>query len=249
MKKLLLTIFAVAALVACDKDAIDTDLAPSNIVEPIESVEAINASVELDIDALSARLQRLANAKGMESKESSTSKINGIGAYLTVISGVSNNNFYEFVSSDDINMCDAPALFDVVYLVQNSDYHIEVRLIAPSGSTSQRITTIPLDVRTLFTFSFTEALGVDLSTFNPTIVDGAGIPKFTVGSDLFNLACASDYYEVTDAPFPLRGHLATISAANAASILNIWGGSSLNYAGTSMDAVVTEIETQIKNGQ
>ena len=245
MKKVLLTLFDVAAIfTACDKDStVAQDLSLSEDVEV--SVGNLSSNINLDIDALSARLIRMADSKDPQLKNNESGRtITGPGAYLTVISGVSNNNFYEFVSSDDINMCDAPAGFDVVYLVQNSDYHIEVRIGAPSGSSSTLITTIPLDVRTLFTFSFTEALGVDLSNFSPTIVDGNGTPKFTVGSTDFNLACASDYYEVTSAPFPLRGYLATVT--DAAGISTVCGGSSLNYAGTDEAAVRAAIDADIK---
>ena len=243
MKKLLLTLFAVAAIVACQKEE------NSNMgIHPDASIDNVvvgsNSNMDLDLNALSNRLIRLSNTKGMELKPNEEGKINGVGAYITVISGVSDGNFYEFVSSDNINMCDAPVGFDVVYLVQNADYNIEVRIGAPSGEGSTRIALIELDVRILFTLSFTEGLGVDLSTFTPTIVDGSGTPKFTLGSTLFNLACASDYYEITDAPFPLSGHLATIT--NAAGISTVFGGSSLNYAGTTLADVKAAIERDIK---
>ena len=50
MKKILLTLFAVAAVViACDKDALDQDV---NNINVLEQAEEINASVDLDTDAI-----------------------------------------------------------------------------------------------------------------------------------------------------------------------------------------------------
>ena len=63
----------------------------------------------------------------------------------------------------------------------------------------------------------------------------------------FDYSCdLSGYYNVTPAPFPLTGFLATIT--NAAGVQADFGGSSPNFAGTNRDDVVREIESHIMDG-
>ena len=61
-----------------------------------------------------------------------------------------------------------------------------------------------------------------------------------------NTVTASDYYTITDAPFPLTGKLATMNSGYA-SAAGWPGGVSLNYAGTTEAAVVSAIEADIMN--
>ena len=59
---------------------------------------------------------------------------------------------------------------------------------------------------------------------------------------------ASRFYQITDAPFPLRGKLATMRDGYA-SMAGWPGGTSLNYAGTTEQAVVDAIEANILDAQ
>ena len=250
MKKILLTIFVFAAIIACEKDAYDNDDVTN--INVLEQAEEINASVEttsstgLDVEALTARLTRLAgNTKGVTRKlNSSTAKTGGAGSHIKLISGVetTSNIYYEFLFSDDISLCNLPnfTYLETIWLVLNSANETEIRAIAPSGEDSFLVGTITADLSFLYEITFSEGLFVDLSDLSVDVVSGESQADITLGSVNFDLSCEGILYEVTPAPFPLRGFLATKIAG--ATFPN---ATPSNYAGTDRNDVVRAIETNI----
>ena len=254
MKKILLTLFAVAAIfVACDKDAYDQEITNINV---LEQAEEINASVEssVDIDALTATLNRLSNnRKNYQPKPSNdTAKTGGAGAYIAIVGGVNSGSFYEFLFSNDLAPCnlDDYSYLETVYLVLNAANETEIRLLAPSGSPTESLLvgTITDDFSFLYTITISEGLKVVLSS---SVIDhqpdSSASLSFAFGSDTFDFSCGVDLtgaYDVMPAPFPLTGFLARINSDFDFTGLD---ANALNYAGSSREDVVREIENDIMN--
>ena len=75
MKKILLTLFAVAAVfVACDKDNLDQDITNINV---LEQAEEINASVDIDFDSYKNQLESLMGIIVKEGTPKSTTRRGG----------------------------------------------------------------------------------------------------------------------------------------------------------------------------
>lgn len=244
MKKLLFTIFTIVAFVACDKDAFeDNDITNINVLEQAEEINAsVDANVDLDIDALTTRLLQLNEKAGKlpaKLRSNETAKTGGAGSHIKYISGVNSNIFYEILFSDDIAICNfaSYSYLDTIYLVLNSANETEIRYTAPSGSTSILLGTITDDLSFLYAVTFSEGLSVALGDLTVTTVNGEGSADFTFGSVNIDLGCEGVAYEVTDAPFPLSGFLATK--------IGSYTGTFLNYAGTDRAAVIRAIETDI----
>ena len=246
MKKLLLTIFTVAMLVACNKDAFDQDVENINVLDQTEissDISGIDANLDIDVDAITERLEGIASRmKSFDRKDRSTART--AGGYIKLSSGASNGIYYEFVYSDDVLLCNeaSHSFLEEIFLVLNSSNETEIRLIAPSGGDSILVSTITTDFSFLFAITITEGLRVNLADGSYNLVNGQGTPSFTFGSETFAFNCDGTYYSITPAPFPLRGFLATIIDGALPT-----GMSSSNYAGTDEAAVKAAIENDIRN--
>ena len=242
MKKLLLTIFAITALVACDKDAYDQDVVNINVVE---QAEEINASIDIDydIDGLIDRLLDLdLNSKSISGKGSASTArtVNAdvaCAADARSLSGYTNYLSYEIFSRGSSNFglirsegnlpvaAFSPIL--TIWLAHSSGDNFDVVVNGNVVSSGTSAGLIGL-------FAVPNLVSVE-NLNDRFIYTGAGTTA-AAGLDCLN---ASDYYDVQPAPFPLNGFLATINAALPA------GKTSANYAGTTMEAVINAINADI----
>ena len=223
MKKILLTLFAVAAIfVACDKDGLDQEITNINVLEQAEEINAsVEVSSDIDLEALTARLVRLSeNSKQYPKKDRSTART--AGGYIVIAGIVDGNNYYEYLFSDDIPYCDLPSGILELFLVPNGTT-LDIKI---GSETAPTINNIDVDLTGLFTLTLSEGLKVDLTTLDVELVDGSGAPSFTfAGGDAKDFTCAGwefddasgmwshpDFgsYRITAAPFPLSGLLATV---------------------------------------
>ena len=268
MKKVLLTLFAVAAVfVACDKEAID-------IQEPIASeLEDINVSSPIIVDA-EAFINSLAS--NVTAEEISDFKNNASSARTGAAGsdwihaifftfGSSNIPLVYLNSEAEAEVCAEGGQVSVLYTLET----------APSGATRLKIeaidgtgaaqavqySNIGSSLRTAYNTLFAGGLGY-LSRANAdfTGVTTGSVPQLaTLAGQGIDFACGAadewtsdasglytnpaypgSSYRLTPAPFPLTGFLATI--VDMAS-----GSSSANYAGTGEDAVKDAIEGDIEN--
>ena len=246
MKKLLLTIFAIAAIVACDKDAYDQEVTNINV---LEQAEEINASVELSDDEILDIVDSVLgiNIKKGSTRGNKTSTRKGDDRVTLHIFQFNGVNHIAFVDDTNDDLCFNPqtgfTLLSSVHLnKQTGSNNIEVTL----GEDTAVISTVNGDYSALFNLNFNLIMQLDAS-------GAVSLQEFytahnvgTVGGNTVRFGCATEYYRVTDAPFPLNGHLATIT--DAAGLTAAFGGSSRNFAGTSSSTVVSTIEAEIMNG-
>ena len=269
MKKILLTLFAVAAIfVACDKDALDQDITNINV---LEQAEEINASVDVDFNTLKNQLEGLMGA---------TSKI-GVSRSTTQRGGDNGDNWIELTAFNGTG-ADSNAIFAHVYTegnelacydgftyngapVTTSTYSFD-----PDGRTpgSVGILTIEVDGATqdfdireplratyitnfgssfnaVYRVATTSNGGFSVSGSQPNAGDftfaacDSWTPVSPDGIGVYNNPVqTTESYTIYRAPFPLDGYLATYTGST---------GSSLNYAGTSLAAVIAQIECDIND--
>ena len=180
MKKiiLLLTVLTLG-VIACDKNELG-DMDSSSINTPIEMEDV---KMDLDLDVLTSRLSRLSDqyANDNVKNSASTAKEAVAGSYITLISGVDNGKYFEFLFSDDIESCNVSnySYLETIYLVLNSSNHTEIRVGDHSGTSSLLLGTIESNFSFLYTITFSEGLLVDLSSFTTSIVDGNSGTSFT----------------------------------------------------------------------
>ena len=248
MKKLLLTLFAVAAIVACQKEE------TSNLgMHPEASIDAQIVSSGSD-DLTESEILDIVDSilgtnlmKGSEQGDvlSSGKADDRITLHIFQLNGTNHIAFVDD-SNDDFcfNTQDGFLLLSSVHLnKQSGSNNIEVTL----GESTNVLSTVNGDFASLFALNFNliMQLGADGSVSSQDIYSAHNVGS--IGGNTVRFGCAGNYYAVTDAPFPLNGHLATIT--DAAGLALAFGGSSLNYAGTDMAAVTSTIEAQILNGQ
>ena len=250
MKKLLLTLFAVAAVfVACDKEeAID-------IQEPtvIEMDEA-NASIEISDDFIDGLVSRLSNYEvapknGPSSARttSTTPCADNVDA-TPVIGGVSYTNRFDLdyfansgqnyllVRSEDAS---ATAEFTPTFsfaLAKNSDNRLVV-IINGAATVRGTLSTTFSNLFEIPGFSLVETADADLNYSGDSTLAAAGLECSGGGVDY------TGFYTVTPAPFPLTGFLARITG----DLTGIGNGTSLNYAASTEAAVREAIENDIRN--
>ena len=247
MKKLLLTLFAVAAIVACDKDAFDQDTYDINVVE---AAEEINATVETaSEDSILTLLENLRSANLPKAERGDANATAKGSDYLNLTFFTFGNEPYiTFLdeSNDDITcILEAPGVTNV-----NSIFFDNVNgdgsAIAVETADETVVTTVTGDFAAFFAGSENSIIKLTptydivaseaLNAHNRVTVSGADI----------KLACAADYFDITNAPFPLNGFLATID--DVAGLQAAFGGSSLNYAGTTESSVMDAIKANIMDG-
>ena len=251
MKKLLLTIFAIAAIVACDKDAYDNDDVTN--INVLEQAEEINASVELPNDDVLDIINSVLGTNLMKGSERGEHNLaskadNRVTMHLFSRAGVTGLALVDDTNDRFcFNAIDGVVFLNSVHLnKQSGSNNIEVTL----GENPEVISTLNGDYSTLFNTPINLLLMLD----SAGLITEQGIFNSydvgTAGSTVIRFGCAGDYYSTDDAPFPLDGHLATIT--DALGITNAFGGSSRTFAGTNMEGangVIATIEAEIINGQ
>ena len=241
MKKLLLTLFAVAAVfVACDKDAVDVQ--ETVVVEVVEDAPLMD--LDIDYDLIITRL----TGKEFSSKGASSARTNANVACADderdglTIGGSTDYISYEFTTINGVNYgvirseaLTRTAPFNrVVNLVfvnlGNNDVGVYVNGNLVSTLNIPAFT--PLFDNSILASAFVEVLDANFVYTGDSNIADAGLSCIYAGQ----------YYEVTPAPFPLNGFLATLNGVALPA-----GKSSANYAGTTREAVVTAIENDIVN--
>ena len=241
MKKVLLTIFAVAAVfVACDKEAVE-------LQDPIAvEISEANASLDIDVD-IEGIIGRLSNKdfssiKGIADASRNTGSTpcaEDVRDGLT-IEGSTDYLSYEIASIGGAN-----------YAIIRDEMHSPLGAFTPLVTVffvnkGSNITDVVIggNVVSSFTNSGFAGLYAD-GTVGGGFIEGlSSVYVYTGDSTVAaaGLGCiyAGQYYDVTPAPFPLNGFLATLN-----NVALPTGKSSANYAGTDRDAVIRAIEGDI----
>ena len=271
MKKILLTLFAVAAIVACDKDDMYNDSSSINV---LQEAEEIGASVDLEIDAESF-INGLANSVTKEEianyEASKLTKRTGAAntEWLHVVFftfGSSNTPLAYLRSDDTAEICAEGGQISVIYTLEtagNGNSRLKIERIDGDGTVRPAsYSNIGASLRTNYATLFSNTID-RVYRANPGfsgIVPGT-VPSLTLlanngidfvcgpvdewindGTGLWTNPVYPGYsYRTTTAPFPLSGFLATIVTKPSGDV-------SANYAGTGMSDVTGAIETDIENG-
>lgn len=173
MKKLLYTLILGLLVVSCDKSYEES-------IETPQASQEIILENPVDINELQNRLIRLLDSsKDFPQKGPSSART--AGDHIKLISGTSNGVYFEFLFSDDIEVCnlESYSYLSTIYLVLNADNHTEIRVGAASGDGSLKLGTIEVDLSFLYTITFSEGLRVNLSDLAVNLVDGMGGTSFT----------------------------------------------------------------------
>ena len=241
MKKILLSLFAIATVfVACDKEAIDAQ-------EPTAvELEEINVTVQNEIDAsIVFDLLRGADISSNDAPKGSASSDRTL-------------------SSDcaDGRSTRSGDRLDISLITHASGLHAVIRSeeeIPLTGSPDAAFSlikngnTINITVGTTAAGSFPSNAGLDGLFGIANLLDISRVDQelFVLQANIaaadLGLDCSpiQGLYEVTPAPFPLNGWLATIKANVGTASFT---GSSFNYAGTDRASVEAAIEADILDG-
>ena len=245
MKKLLLTIFAIAAIVACEKDAYDNDDVTN--INVLEQAEEIGASVEgsLSISTVDLILDYLVeNTNNLEtSKKGDNVSTRKGDDYINVVLFSEGGFTYIglFDNSNDDVCFNGKTISQ--YFWDNSAGDGSVLSIEDTSGNVLR--TINGDFATLFSDGLNSITQISLTPTSLTINGSENLTAIntatTVGVE-HNFVCAEGKYRITDAPFPLNGKLGTIINQT------MFKGTARNFAGTLEADVIREIEAEIVNG-
>ena len=261
MKKLLLTIFVFAAIVACEKDAYDNDATSINV---LEQAEEINASVDN-----SSKEEGLSLVKELFFSQNISQKINKKTASTARTSTVEDCHDNRPAGSNfiDAQAFPHPTISGQFWFVVRGTGDIPLRLnrnlvrIQIPSSASEDILLLlfvqdaqgnfgqPIELaRIPYESSLADLVPLLAGQVDTDLVTAYGVSQTPTTYETpvdAGIDCAGALYEVTPAPFPLSGFLATILPG---ADLTSYGGSSANYAGTDRDAVIREIERDIRDG-
>ena len=247
MKKLLLSLFAIATMfVACDKEAVDiqepTTVEISEANATIEGPAGMSEGDILDIvnSVLGTSFRKGSEVGDLASAEKGDDRIT---LHIFQLGGINHIAFVDD-SNDDFcfNAQDGFLLLASVHLNNDGSNNIEVTL----DESNNVLSTVNGDFTTLFSLPFNWIMKLDASGAVSTQEVYSAHNVGAIDGNTVRFGCAGDYYAVTDAPFPLDGHLATIT--DAAGLALAFGGSSFNYAGTSSSTVIDAIEANIVDG-
>ena len=252
MKKILLTLFAVAAVfVACDKDGLDQEITNINVVE---QAEEINASVEIDESIMQGLLSLdFSSNKGSVNTGRTTrpaaADVNGLYLNFYTEGG---NNYVSFTSDDVGQVCHTGTTQQRLYSLEGNDLKVYV------GDGTTAVVTLT-DITFAFLFAidnFRVVYQIDsefLIQSSPaygtfTFSDCAGgTVEWTQSSTTAGLWEHPTYgsYQLSNAPFPLSGVLARVMSEGT----DVSG--TLNYAAsgsmTDNAAVREAIENDFEN--
>ena len=247
MKKILLSLFAIATMfVACDKE--DSVIEPTG--QPVADIgnQITEGPVGLsDIEILEMVSEILGtdliNGSKVGDLPSAGKGDDRITLHIFQLNGANHIAFVDD-SNDDFcfNAQDGFLLLASVHLNNDGSNNIEVTL----DESNNVISTVNGDFTTLFSlpFNLIMKLAADGAVDSQELYSAHNVGS--IGGNTVRFGCAGDYFAITDAPFPLNGHLATIT--DAAGLTAAFGGSSVNYAGTSEADVEAAIMANIMDG-
>ena len=241
MKKLLLTLFAVAAIVACQKD--DSVIEPTGAMLEIGDVQIVENNYDTSEIFDLLRDADIAAEDG-SSKDASSAR--------TTLS----NECVDGRESRDGDRLDVSLVQHVsgLHAVIRSENEIPLTGGAAAAfSLIKNGNTINILVGTTASGSFPTNSGMDFLFGIDSLLDISRVDQelfvlqANVAASDLGLDCSpiQGLYDVTPAPFPLNGWLATIKANVGTASFT---GTSLNYAGTDEAAVRAAIEADIMNG-
>ena len=238
MKKLLLTIFAIAAIVACEKDAYENNDVAN--ITPIEAeVQDIDASIVFDIlrevdgfsvkEALKSNNSHTARSTTL-SNDCADGRTSRSGDRLDVSLIPHASGLHAVIrSEEELPLTGSPAA--AFSLIKNGNtINILVGTTAAGDFPTNAGMDALFDIADLLSIS-----RVDQELF----VLQANVPAADLGLDCSPI---QGLYDLTPAPFPLNGFLATITDAAG------FTGNSANYAGTNEADVRAAIEADILDG-
>ena len=250
MKKLFLTLFAVAAIVACQKEAVESQ-------EPLAiEIEEVNVNMDIDTDLIIESITARFGAEGFEAtKAPSSSRTTGpaVSCAEDVRDGLTIGGFTDYISYEITTV--AAGNFGVVRNEEESLSSAFTPIVTlyfvNEGSNVSGIYVLQSDGSIDRVGEFT-SVGFNGLYSNTAGINGLYIENLnarfgytSVGNAASaGLECVNTraHYDVTPAPFPLNGFLATISSSAS------FTGSSLNFAGTDEAAVRRAIEADILDG-
>ena len=247
MKKLLFTIFAIAAIVACDKDAYDNDDITN--INVLEQAEEINASLDIDFDAAFDFIGSVEAPKG----SNVTSKVGASGTeWIHVIFFDYNNQNLALLRGDGAEEACWRGLSDFAHSslytwdTASDDLTVEVEMIDGTTRSVTRPQSTEAAARfdRLFSSDALNRVRVTNTRRSGTIT---GTPPAITDLDFGCIpALNGNAYDITPAPFPLEGFLATINSSFDFLTYGLDANAS-NYAGTTEAAVIEAIEDDINN--
>ena len=255
MKKLLLTIFAITVIVACDKDAYDNDATSINVVEHEEN------SVLNDNSFLIENLVSRISGEGFTLPTNKSSK----GSVSTARTGTATATCVDARTDRSGNRLDGEVIFDGTnyFLLIRDEAEVGVGPFTPAltisfvksadGATFQVYSngspvggpkTLSSGFSALFeapytAFTFVESINEYGDYLADRSLSAAGLTCSTAPTEIpINIR---DYYDFSAAPFPLTGTLATKKASAPAALLN--------YAATSEEAMTQTLMDAIRANQ
>ena len=250
MKKILLTLFAVAAVViACDKDALDQDV---NNINVLEQAEEIGASVDLT-GAIDSSFEFIGSVEAPKGSSNSTSKVGANGTqWLHIIffdHGGVNLAYLRSDDTDEICWNNVPGfVHSSLYTWDTTTDTLTVVVEDASGESAP----VPRQQSDARATRFDRLFGATTDRFRLTNSRRSGALNGDLPTDLntVDFGCLPQLegsaYNITPAPFPLTGFLAKIDA----SFDFVGAGldaDALNYAGSSREDVIRAIENDIIN--
>ena len=251
MKKILLTLFAVAAVfVACDKDAYDEDVANINV---IEAAQEIGASVSFD-GAIDSSFEFIGSVEAPKGSSNTTNKVGASGTrWLHIIffdhSG-QNLALLRGEGAEESCWGNLPGFaHSTLYTWDTNTDTLTVVVEDASGESApvsrpQSAANATRFDRLFAVDSTTDRIRVTNTRRSRAIT---GTPPAASALDFGCIpALMGNAYRITPAPFPLSGFLATIDASFDFVTYGLDADAS-NYAGTSEQDVIDAIEADIMN--
>ena len=250
MKKLILTLFAAAAVfVACDKDTYEDQVIPN--VEEMSSIDDISQE---EIDSIIGDiLDNLANYGSGKLGNANTSGRGSdyVAIYIFSQGGIRYMAFVDETNDDLVfpsGVTVSTLYFDngngdgSALVVENADQVEQLRLNGNfasffSGGNNELIQVSPRHRGTLDATNATTVNGVSFSFAAPSAARWIAGTADANGRIMVTHADLGSY-RLDPAPFPLTGMLATLETKTGAAASRTVN----NYAGTSSSAVMTEIE-------
>ena len=254
MKKILLTLFAVAAVfVACDKDGLDQDITNINVVEQANEIDAsveVDALVSSIVDRWTSKdFSSSTTSKGSASTARTSTDpcsedlrdgltIGGSTDYISyeVFIHTDGSNYAAVRNEDENGLRAAITPLVTLYFV-NLGNGVTAIYTSATGSEVTRFTSVGFGV--LYNNAILSLALENLNAGFEYISDGslsaAGLDCSGTTETQINIR---DYYDFTSAPFPLNGVLATKKASAPAALLNYAGTSEASMESTLMTAIM-----------
>ena len=265
MKKLLLTLFAAAAVfVACDKDNDQLESIEVNNVEVNSPINSIIVDAEAFISGLASNVPK-SDIEAYENSESSARTGAAGSDWIHAIFfrfGGANIPLVYLNSEAEAEVCAENGQVSVLYTLETASSgatRLKIEVIDGAGvAQAASYSTIGASLRSAYNTLFAGSLGY-LSRANASFtgVETGSVPQLsTLASNGIDFSCTptvadewtsdssglftnpaypGSSYRVTPAPFPLTGFLATV-------VDNASGNTVSNYAGTTSTSVEDEIE-------